>query len=161
MINVPPACPRGDTRMRDSTAAQAHLAHGQREYQSHCHASSNPHTIKSDTIKRKRSVVVRNGQGISQYLSQGLANPHPRSIVNGTIGARDVARPTVIRPPVIPANLPPKSDQNQLPNPFSWSAKSPSNSGGMLLAGDQPPPGAASPYTPPKLAVGAASDPVA
>ena len=105
--------------------------------------------------------VERNGQGISQYLSQGLANPHPRSIVNGTIGARDVARPTVIRPPVIPANLPPKSDQNQLPNPFSWSAKSPSNSGGMLLAGDQPPPGAASPYTPPKLAVGAASDPVA
>ena len=35
--------------------------------------------------------VVRNGRGISQYLSQGLANPHPRSIVNGTI-ARGLLR---------------------------------------------------------------------
>jgi hypothetical protein len=159
MINVPPACPRGDTRMRDSTAAQAHLAHGQGEYQSHCHASSNPHTIKSDTIKRKRSVVVRNGQGISQYLSQGLANPHPRSIVNGTNREREVARPTVAG---TPRDLP-KPVLNPAPNPFSWSAKSsakpPSHSGGMLLAGEQPPPGAAPPYTPPKLAVGAASDP--
>ena len=105
--------------------------------------------------------VERNGRGISQYLSQGLANPHPRSIVNGTIGDLEGARPTVIRPPVIIPNPAPKNHDN----PFSWSAngvaKSSSNSGGMLLAGEQPPPGAASPYTPPKLAVGAASDPVA
>src|SRR6187551_1822639 len=109
--------------------------------------------------------VERNGQGISQYLSQGLANPHPRSIVNGSIGARDVARPTVTGTPrdlAKPSSNPP---QNPPPNPFSRSAKSPakppSHSGGMLLAGEQPPAGAASPYTPPKLAVGAASDPVA
>ena len=86
--------------------------------------------------------VVRNGQGISQYLSQGLANPHPQSIVNGTNREREVARPTVTRtprdlqrPPVIVYDNPPKNPDN----PFSWSAngvaKSSSNSGGMLLAG--------------------------
>src|SRR6187402_3512302 len=62
--------------------------------------------------------VVRNGQGISQYLSQGLANPHPRSIVNGTIGDLEGARPTVVRPPVIIPNPVPKNRDN----PFSWSA---------------------------------------
>src|SRR6187399_912587 len=95
--------------------------------------------------------VGRNGQGISQYLSQGLANPHPRSIVNGTNREREVARPTVTG---TPRDLP-KPVLNPAPNPFSWSAKSsakpPSHSGGMLLAGEQPPAGAASPYTPPKL----------
>src|SRR6187399_3253087 len=35
--------------------------------------------------------VQRNGRGISQYLSQGLANPHPHSIVNGTNREREVA----------------------------------------------------------------------
>ena len=79
--------------------------------------------------------VLRNGQGISQYLSQGLANPHPRSIVNGTIGDLEGARPTIVRPPVVPANIPPKSDQNQPPNLFSWSAKSPVKIGRALLAG--------------------------
>jgi len=78
--------------------------------------------------------VVRNGQGISQYLSQGLANPHPQSIVNGTIGDLEGARPTVIRPPVIVPNPPPKYDQNQPPNPFSWSAYSTAKTGGQLLA---------------------------
>ena len=48
------------------------------------------------TIKRKRS-VVRNG-GDNQH--EGLANPHPQPIVNGTIGARDVARPTITGAPL-------------------------------------------------------------
>ena len=83
------------------------------------------------TIKRKRS-VVRNG-GDNQH--EGLANPHPQSIVNGTNREREVARPTVAGTPhdlPKPVLIPP-------PNPFSWSAKSPAkqlaNSGGMLLAG--------------------------
>ena len=111
--------------------------------------------------------VGRNGQGISQYLSQGLANPHPRSIVNGTIGDLEGARPTVIRPPVITPNTTPKTVYDPAPkhseNPFSWSAKSPAKP--PFTAGcsspEHPPASAASPYTPPKLAVGAASDPVA
>ena len=78
--------------------------------------------------------VVRNGQGISQYLSQGLANPHPQSIVNGTIGDLEGARPTVIRPPVIIPNHPTKNPDN----PFSWSAnparKPHTKIGGQLLA---------------------------
>jgi len=79
--------------------------------------------------------VGRNGGEISQYLSQGLANPHPQSIVNGTIGDLEVARPTVIRPPLNVPNLPPKNPDN----PFSWSAngiaKSPAKIGRALLAG--------------------------
>ena len=86
--------------------------------------------------------VVRNGQWISQYLSQGLANPHPQSIVNGTNREREVARPTVTRtprdlqrPPVIVYDNPPKNPDN----PFSWSAngiaKSPAKIGRALLAG--------------------------
>ena len=86
--------------------------------------------------------VGRNGQGISQYLSQGLANPHPQSIVNGTIGDLEVARPTVIRPPVIVPNPPSKTVYDPAPknpdNPFSWSAngiaKSTTRTGGQLLA---------------------------
>ena len=107
--------------------------------------------------------VERNGQGISQYLSQGLANPHPRSIVNGSIGARDVARPTVTGTPrdlAKPSSNPP---QNPPPNPFSRSAKSPaktpSHSGGMLLAGT--PASGRRAAVRPKPAIGAASDPVA
>src|SRR6186713_3336345 len=99
--------------------------------------------------------VVRNGRGISQYLSQGLANPHPRSIVNGTNREREVARPTVAG---TPGDLP-KPPVIVPPNPFSWSAnppaKPPSNSGGMLLAGT-PATGRRATVRP-KPAIGAAS----
>ena len=83
--------------------------------------------------------VVRNGRGISQYLSQGLANPHPHSIVNGTNREREVARPTVIRPPVIIPNDLAKPQSKNPDNPFSWSAnpdrKPPTKIGRALLAG--------------------------
>ena len=151
MINGYPRVTRGQCPITEEPALQALLA------------SDHRFGNQVVAISGVRSGVVCNGMrngGDNQHV--GLANPHPRSIVNGTNREREVARPTVAGTPtaaVIPANLPPKSDQNQLPNPFSWSAKPPANSGGMLLAGEQPPPGAASPYAPPKLAVGAASDP--
>ena len=109
--------------------------------------------------------VVRNGQGISQYLSQGLANPHPQSIVNGTIGDLEGARPTVIRPPVIVYDNPPKNPSN----PFSWSAngidkptdkvidKPPVKIGRALLAGHTIEGRRAA--VRPKPAIGAAPDP--
>ena len=53
---------------------------------------------------------------------QGQGNPHPHSIVKVPIKEREVARPTVIRTPVISPDVydpPPKNPSN----PFSWSAK--------------------------------------
>jgi hypothetical protein len=52
---------------------------------------------------------------------QGQGNPHPHSIVKVPIKEREVARPTVIRPPVVLSvyDPPPKNPSN----PFSWSAK--------------------------------------
>jgi hypothetical protein len=78
--------------------------------------------------------VQRNGRGISQYLSQGLANPHPHSIVNGTNREREVARPTVAG---TPDDLV-KPFSGITVNPFSRSAdparKPPTKTGRVLLA---------------------------
>ena len=82
------------------------------------------------TIKRKRN-VVRNG-GDNQH--EGLANPHPQSIVNGTNREREVARPTVAG---TPDDLV-KPFSGITVNPFSWSAnparKPPTKTGRVLLA---------------------------
>ena len=128
MISCYPDVDRGQYPITEEPALQALLASD--------HLSTNQVVLHSGV----RSGVVCNGMrngGDNQHV--GLANPHPQSIVNGTIGDLEGARPTVIRPPVIVPNPSPKSDQNQPVNPFSWSAngidKSSSNSGGMLLAG--------------------------
>ena len=127
MINRYPHVTRGQCPITEEPALQALLACEQR--------FANPLVLRRGV----RSGVVCNGMrngGDNQRV--GLANPHPQSIVNGTIGDLEGARPTIIRPPVIPANLPPKSDQNQPVNPFSWSAngiaKSTAKTGGQLLA---------------------------
>ena len=81
MINVPPACPHGDTHMQDVVAAQAQVTRRTREYHSHCLASANHQDIKTDTIKRKRSVRHALHAGEYSASMQGQANPHPHSIV--------------------------------------------------------------------------------
>ena len=115
------------------------------------------HTLRINGVRS----VQRNGQGISQYLSQGLANPHPQSIVNGTNREREVARPTVIRPPVITPNDLSNPPSKNPDNPFSWSAngiaKSPAKIGRALLAENTAEGRRAA--VRPKPATGAAPDP--
>jgi hypothetical protein len=72
----------------------------------------NPRTIKHD---------VRTLHAGAYHASmQGQGNPHPHSIVKVPIKEREVARPTIIRPPVVLSvyDPPPKNPFN----PFSWSA---------------------------------------
>ena len=124
MISCYPDVDRGQYPITEEPALQALLASD--------HLSTNQVVLHSGV----RSGVVCNGMrngGDNQHV--GLANPNPQSIVNGTIGDLEGARPTVIRPPVIIPNPAAKNTDN----PFSWSAngiaKSPVKIGRALLAG--------------------------
>ena len=131
MISGYPQFTRGQCPITQVPALQALLACEHR-FTKPVHDREPNHQL---TIKRKRSVGVRNG-GDNQH--EGLGNPHPHSIVNGTIGDLEGARPTVIRPPVIVYDHVPKHSGN----PFSWSAiptaipaaKPPAKTGRVLLA---------------------------
>ena len=96
MISCYPSVTRGQCPITQTPALQGFVAYSHviANHISGCVVLNHP-TIRHD----ERTLHA----GEYSASMQGQGNPHPGSIVNGTIGDLEVARPTLIRPPLISA----------------------------------------------------------